>query len=82
MERRTGVGQTDTKDIIMLEIDSSIIFFFRDEELGWTEDGTDGWKGGSASDRQTLRILLCWRWDSMCMHILFVQLERLTFLSW
>jgi hypothetical protein len=28
---------------------SSIIFFFRDEELGWmddgTDDGTDGWKG-------------------------------------
>ncbi len=23
----------------------SIIFFFRDEELGWMDDGTDGWKG-------------------------------------
>jgi hypothetical protein len=44
---------------------SSIIFFFRDEELGWTDDGTDdgtdGWKGG-LPDRQTPRILLCWRW--------------------
>jgi hypothetical protein len=23
----------------------SIIFFFRDEELGWIDDKTDGWEG-------------------------------------
>jgi hypothetical protein len=38
---------------------SSIIFFFRVEELGWmddgTDDGTDGWKGRPPPDR--LRIL-------------------------
>jgi hypothetical protein len=28
----------------------SIIFFFRDEELGWTFDGTDGWKGRPPRD--------------------------------
>ncbi len=34
---------------------SSIIFFFRDEELGWMDDGTDEWKGRPPPDR--LRIL-------------------------
>ncbi len=28
----------------------SIIFFFRDEELGWTDDGMDGWKGRPPKD--------------------------------
>jgi hypothetical protein len=35
---------------LYIVVDSSIIFFFEDEELGWTDDGTDdgtdGWKGG------------------------------------
>jgi hypothetical protein len=34
---------------------SSIIFFFWDEELGWMDDRTDGWKG--RLDRQTHKIL-------------------------
>jgi hypothetical protein len=40
--------------IFFIVVDFSIIFFFRDEELGWTEDGTDdgtdGWKGGPPAD--------------------------------
>jgi len=32
-----------------------LLFFFRDEELGWMDDGTDGWKGRPPPDR--LRIL-------------------------
>jgi hypothetical protein len=30
---------------------SSVIFFFRDEELGWMDDGTDGWKGRPQQDK-------------------------------
>jgi hypothetical protein len=26
-------------------VKSLIIFYFRDEELGWMDDGMDGWKG-------------------------------------
>jgi hypothetical protein len=29
---------------------SSIIFFFQDEELGWMDDGMDGWKASFHPD--------------------------------
>jgi hypothetical protein len=29
---------------------SPIIFFFRDDELGWMDDGMDGWKGRPPKD--------------------------------
>jgi hypothetical protein len=33
-----------------LSSSSSIIFFFRDEELGWMDDRMDGWTTGQTKD--------------------------------
>jgi hypothetical protein len=58
-----------------MERSSSIIFFFRDEELGWMDDGTDGWKGPlSSSSSSGMRNFDGWMMGRMDGKVLFHHL--------